>query len=106
MFLRRYCYPNRLSDCTQFFGRPQARSSLVMHHLYDNFHHILATFDHRRLTPEFLERCAQAVSPSCLMCGFLDGTVCPIATSAPSISVSKRSHVTIKDSRKNIEYVV
>lgn len=87
MFLRRFCYPNRLVDCMQFFGRSPCEVSrfanLIMHHLYDNFGHLTSTFNHHRLTPGVLERFAQAVTtkggalPDTW--GFLDGTVRPIA---------------------------
>lgn len=87
IFLRRLAYPNRLSDCMQFFGRPPCEvsriASFVLDCIYDTFHHIIDTFDHERLTAEVLERYAMAVSEKGGMLndtwGFLDGTVRPIA---------------------------
>ena len=49
----------------QLFGRPVDEISRianhVMHYIYERFHNILNTFDHRRLNPETLEKFARAV---------------------------------------------
>jgi len=74
-------------DCVQIFGRSLCEisrfSNLIMHHLYNEFHYLLDTFNHRRLTPALLETFAQAViDKGCVLpdtWGFLDGTIRPIA---------------------------
>jgi hypothetical protein len=86
IFLRRYAYPNRQFDLMREFGRPRDSLSRIAMHmteiLFEKFHTLLDTFDHRRLTPNQLESYAEAVSAKGAALpdtwGFIDGTIRPI----------------------------
>ena len=87
IFLKRYAHPCRYSDMVPKFARPVAQlcmaSNLVMDYLYTHWHHLLSTLNLPWLSPDNLERFANAVyqnSGALQNCfGFVDGTVRPVA---------------------------
>ena len=65
IMLARFAYPCRYGDLVQMFGRDVPLLCVVtmhmMDHIYENFHHLLATMDQPWLSPENLLAYADAV---------------------------------------------
>lgn len=86
MVLRRFAYPNRLSDLEELFGRPKSTISLVVNEtvelLYNLHHHRFQSFDNIWLDRAHLQVYADAIydkgAPLQNCFGFVDGTVRPI----------------------------
>ena len=86
IFLKRFAYPCRYTDMIYRFGRPAPQlcmiSNLVMDHIYNNFRHLLDSFNQAWLAPQQLQYFADAIhakgAPLQNYWGFIDGTVRPI----------------------------
>ena len=86
IFLRRFAYPCRYSDIMPRFARyiPQLSmiSNQVMDHIYNNFQHLLHSFNQTWLNGHHLSMYAAAIhakgTPLDNCWGFVDGTVRPI----------------------------
>lgn len=86
MLLRRLAYPSRLKDMQLQFGWEGSRVSRItrslMSYILDRWRHLLL-FDSARLSPETLQRFADAISargsPVKTIWGFIDGTLRKIA---------------------------
>ena len=86
IFLKRMAYPCRYVDMIPLFGRAVPDYSIivayVLEHIYDNFGHLLNTFDQPIFAVEKLEEYCRVINkkgaplPNCF--GFIDGTVRPI----------------------------
>jgi hypothetical protein len=87
ILLKRLAFPCRYTDMVSRFGRNPTELCLIFNHVldfvYDNHHHRLGTWNQPFLSPQMLERYAQAVhdrgAPLQNCFGFVDGTLCRIA---------------------------
>jgi len=86
MTLRRFVYPNRLTDLEKLFGRPKSVLSLAINEtvdfLYERHGHLLTRLDQPWMDRDHLSSYAEAIhdagSPLEHCFGFIDGTVRPI----------------------------
>ena len=86
MLLRRFSYPNRLSDLQYIFGRSESELSLLikamLNHIYENFSYLVSNMNNRFMQEPYLSRYADAISSKCPLnnvFGFIDGTLRPIS---------------------------
>ena len=83
MVLRRFAYPNRLSDLEEMFGRPKSGLSLIINQsveiLYRAHQHRFLSLDNPWLEPAQLQTYADSIfikgAPLKNCIGFVDGTV-------------------------------
>lgn len=86
MLLKRFAYPCRYGDLIPRFARPVPELSIIINHImdliYNRWHHLIDTFNHRLLSPVNLQVYAQVIAnngaPLENCWGFVDGTVRPI----------------------------
>ena len=86
VLLRRFAYPNRLSDLEELFGRPKSTLSLIINQLvdflYTSHHHRFLSLDNPWLDAAHLQLYADTIhnkgAPLQNCIGFVDGTVRPI----------------------------
>jgi hypothetical protein len=97
--LRRFAYPNRLSDLVEIFGcSVSAISSIVdtvVDHLFVNYHVLVQTFDHPWLVNNlqlFADQIHAKGSPLTDCWGFIDGTVRPICRPVVDQQASYNGH--------------
>lgn len=84
--LKRYAYPNRYAVLVPRFARPIPQICMIANHtmnfVYDNWHHLLESFEQNWLSPEHLQTYAnyvhQSGAPLDNCWGFVDGTVRPV----------------------------
>lgn len=86
IFLKRLAYPCRYYEFIPRFGRPLPQyciiSNQILNLIYDNWHHLLESFNQPWLSPRCLEQFCNAIHEkgaaldNCW--GFVDGTVRPI----------------------------
>lgn len=85
IFLKRFAYPCRYGDMICRFARPVPQLSIITNHMvdltYNQWHHLLTTYNHNLLSPANLVHYADAVHRSGAALNnswvFIDGTVCP-----------------------------
>ena len=86
VFLKRFAYPSRYLDLIPRFGRPVPElcmmSNYIQDHIYDNYMHLLNSFNQAWLAPDQLELFANKIhqkgAPLDFCWGFVDGTVRPL----------------------------
>lgn len=100
IILARFAYPCRYGDLLKMFARSVPQLCLVnlhmMEHIYIGFNHLLRTMDQPWLSPECLQKYANAVhahGAALQNCwGFVDGTVRPICRPMTNQRVMYNGH--------------
>ena len=86
MLLRRFSYPCRYSDMISGFGRPVPELCMitneVIDYIFDNHSHRISQWNDDILNPYLLQEYADVIHAKGAPlenCGFIDGTLRPIA---------------------------
>ena len=100
IYLKRFSYPCRYGDMVFHFARPVPEICIITNHMidwiYNQWHHLLTTYNHNLLSPANLMLYADAVHQSGAALnncwGFIDATVRPVCRPGVNQTVIYNGH--------------